>query len=306
MKPEEFISYVDKVPLTGGQRDIEERLLPLPSYYREIRKEHTGLSAFDIERSILRNWDRPYDEPSKHGDPWHKHLARFAKLLIHSTVITPWFLDECLALEITLSNDRDLLNLIGSKSSGKSSFMARIALTLLGIDPEYTLIYAAAPYKNVADYTIWGELETCFLEIKQTHGEVYNAMRRVPSGNKCYFTERYPKTGRAELVGLDQAARLQGAKSFNPDRGFLVVLADEIGVFPSQAFVEILANITANKNFVGITGCNFKSINGMEGLLCNPEAGEFTALDIDKDHIWKSDYNSITLRLDGHLCPNII
>ena len=302
-----FSSYVDRYSLDGTAKEIAERILPsMPPYYRTVREQYPSASSFDIERSILLNWDRSYGEVGKYGEPWHRHLARFAKLLIPSTVIHPWFMDECLALEMLLTEQRDILNLIGAKSSGKSAGCARISLTLLAIDPDNTIVYAAAPYKNVADYTIWGELESCFLEIKALHRDVYPGMSINKSANRCYFAQDKPRSARAELVGLDQAARLQGAKSVDPDKGFLVVIADEIGVFPSHAFIEILANITANKNLVVFTGCNFKNINGLEGPLCNPEGREYSNLSVDDDIFWRSDYNSLTLRFDGHRGPNII
>jgi len=183
--------------------------------------------------------------------------------------------------------------------------MARLANTLVGIEPEYTITYAAAPYKNAADYTIWGEIENTFREVMANHSDVYADIQHIPSVNKCIYAKAGAKAGRIELVGVDRVARLQGAKSQDPEKGFLYVVADEIAVFQTQAFLEILDNITANLNFLCTTGCNFKNPLGLDGSLCNPRGAEFSDLQTDRDFCWYSDYNSITLRLDGHRSPNV-
>ena len=270
-----------------------------------VWEDHPDAHPFDIQRNIIRNWSIPYDEKSKYGEYWYQHVVRLMKMLMPKTVITPWIMDEAWALQLALANERDIVNYIGSKSSGKSAFMARIAVTLVAADPDNTICYAAAPYKNAADYTIWGEVENCFKEAVERLGEVYPGARFISSTNKAIFSDKEAKAGRIELVGLDRVARLQGAKSQNATKGFLILLADEVAVFQSQAFIEIIANITANLNFIGMTGCNFKDAMGMEGLICQPQGAEYTDLNVDVHQVWFSDYNSVTMRLDGHLCPNV-
>lgn len=304
---ENFQPHVLGLDLSGSRRDIEARLLPYPEYYDIVRQQFPTASEFDIERSILRKWPQSeIGKPGKFGTYWREHLLRYIKLLIPSTVITPSFMDEVFALEQTFLHKREIVNFIGNKSAGKTSFLARIALALVSIDPEYTAAYVAAPYKNVADYTVWSEVDSCYREIEEKHGEAFPGIRSLPSSHTFFFSEIHPKAGKIKLIGLDQTAKFQGSKSRDPLRGFFILIADEIGVFPSNAFVEIIGNVTANKNFIGLTGCNFKSMLGMDGILCDPAGREYQDLDMEKDHIWLSNYNSLTLRLDGHLSPNVL
>lgn len=303
---ENFVPHALRVGLSGHARDIEKRLLPHPEYYVNIQGRFPQSNHFQIERSILRNWGREFGKPGKYGAYWHEHVARYMKLLIPGTVITPGLMDEMEALEIGLAGGREILNCIGSKSQGKSAWFARLALALVSIDPEYTVAYMAAPFKNVADYTLWSETMACYQEIRNAHGDSFQGMRDVPSSKTIYFSEAHAKAGKIQLIGLDQTAKFQGAKSRDAERGFFILIADEIGVFPSTAFVEIIGNVTANQNFLGITGCNFKSILGMEGILCSPAGSEYQNLSMEKDQLWLSSYNSLTLRLDGHLCPNVL
>ena len=302
----EAISHSSTVSLEGSVSEIETRLLPVPDYYDKIWEDLPDAHPFDIQRSIVNKWDRPFDEKSKYGENWYIHVLRLMKMLMPKTVITPWFLDEALAVQTALANQCEIVNFIGSKSSGKSAFLARLPMTLVAANPEYTICYAAAPYKNAADYTIWGEMENCFKEIQKEHKEVYPGMRYVSSLNKCIFSDKKAKAGRVELVGLDRVGRLQGAKSEDATKGFLIIVADEVAIFQTQAFVEIIANVTANQNILILTGCNFKDTMGMEGILCNPRRDEYASLLPDVHFSWFSDYNSYTLRLDGHRSPNVI
>lgn len=304
---EGFIPHVLRVDLAGSAKNIEWRLLPCPSYYMELKEKHPTASEFDLERSILRNWDKSkIGKMGRYGSYWHEHLARYIKLLIPSTIITPFFMDELEALELTISEGREIANFIGSKSSGKSGFFARIAHALVSIDPEYTVAYLAAPFKNVADYTLWSEIMSCHEEIVRRHGDCFDGIRDVPSSKTIFYPESNAKAGRIQLIGLDQTAKFQGSKSKNAHRGWFILVADEIGVFPSTAFVEIIGNVTVNQNFLGFTGCNFKSILGMDGILCEPKEKEYSGLQLETDYLWRSNYNSLTLRLDGHLSPNVL
>ena len=65
--------------------------------------------------------------------------------------------------------------------------------------------------------------------------------------------------------------------------------------------VPICANIGSNEKLLVVTGCNYKDIEGMEGILCKPRGREYSDLDIEEDHHWDSDFQSLTLRLDGTL-----
>lgn len=306
-----FVPCAKRCDLTGSPKEIQRRLLPSTDHWKKIREEHPGLDGFDIERNILRGWKRTnsqndYGKPGKYGLYFYEHLLLFMSMLMPATLITPAFVDEAIATEIMIAEGMDLLNIIGAKSTGKSAYLARCSLTLLAIDPEYTRVYVAAPFKNVAEFTVWSEMVSCFDEIKRHHGDIFPDMKYTPAYKLIQFVMGQPKAGRADLVGLDNVAKLQGAKSKDAERGFFILVADEIALFPTQDFLQVLDNVTGNPNFIGFDGCNFKSILGMDGTICNPRKGEYGDLNPDIDHIWLSAYNSLTLRLDGHLSPNVL
>lgn len=302
-----FVPSASRTDLSGTMRDIESRLLPDKAHHLQIRREHPLLSDFDIERSILRNFTRDkMGQPGAYGLYFWQHFLLFMKELMPKVVITPSFVDESIAMEIALSERCDLLNLIGAKSTGKSCFMACACLTFMAIDPDYTRVYVAAPFKNVADFTIWSEMRARFDEIKENHADVFPEMRETPTAKLIQFNFAHAKAGRIDLIGLDNVGKLQGTKSRDQTRGYMLLAADEIALFQRQDFLQVLDNVTGNDNFFGFDGCNFKSILTMDGILCNPRTGEYGDLHPDKDHLWRSQYNSITLRLDGHLCPNVI
>lgn len=286
---------------------IEGKLMGDMSYIEATCRAH-DCEPIEVELSILRGWGGyPTMQKGPYGKYWHQHFANYLKLLIPGTFISPWLVDECRALEIVISQRLDLLNLIGSKSSGKSAFMARAAIGLVTLDHEHTGVFAAAPYKNAAQYTIWGEFRDCFDSAKERHPWLFEGAEYRESDQAFVFGEKFYKSAaRIELVCLDQTGKLQGMKARDPERGYLIVIADEIGVFPSDKFMDILANINANDNLLVITGCNYRSISGMEGQLCKPYMREYSELNIEIDHEWRSDHSSYTVRLDGHYQPNVL
>lgn len=286
---------------------IEQQLLGDCDYLNRINDKF-GLAPMEAELQVLRQWGkRPDMKRGPFNKYWHEHLAHLMKLLFPGTFVHPWLLDECWAVEMTISQERDVVNLIGSKSSGKSAMIARLSLALVAIHPTKTGFYIAAPYKNAAGYTVWGEVRSCFAQMLNAHPSLFPNAEYQASDQRCDFgVGFYRSAGFVELVGIDRVGKLQGIKSEDPNEGFLGVGVDEIGVFPSNDFMDILDNANGNANFLCVTGCNFRSIEGMEGKLCKPDGREYASLSMEKDHFWPSDYNSFTLRLDGHYQPNIL
>jgi hypothetical protein len=291
--------------------NIRKHLLGDMSFLGILRERPANANAsdFDLTLAILRNWGRPTMKPDKWGQYWHQHFARYLEMLIPGTFIHPWLMDECWALEYCIANNLDILNLIGSKSSGKSAFIARATVGLVALEPKWTCFYIAAPYKTAAESTVWGEIRGCFLKMLEAHPSLFPNAKYRESDNICDFGLPFKKSaGFIELVSLDKVGKLQGIKAEDPDqeRGYIGIGADEIGVFPHDKIIEIIANVTANANFICLTGCNFKDIGGVEGRFCQPEDGEYKDLSLEGDHFWRSQYNSFTIRLDGHWQPNVL
>jgi hypothetical protein len=277
-----------------------------PRYFLKLQAKHPGLSRFDCERSILRGWKPEWSKDRKlspSGKTWAWHMLRYMEMLFPEQDVHPFVRRQVKAVEVTFFIEgRRMVNVIGSQNSGKTDTAASLALAILSVDPEMTVGYAAVPFKNAADSQLWGRLGRRFDSMKK---DIFKSARKV--GERIVIKGGMADSGYLELRVIDKVASLQGRKA--PDhtgkRGFLLILCDEIALFKNTALKEVLDNVLGGTRVLVITGCNFKNPDGMEGDLCRPENGDYPSLDIEKSKFWKSAYQSTTLRLDGHDCPNI-
>ena len=278
-----------------------------PQYVLDFKAEHPGLTRLGIERSILRKWKPAWSRKGQgpYGHSFSYHFCCYLKEVCPQTDLHGFTLRQILAFEKTVFlKRRKILNFIGSKSSGKTDFLATFALCILSIWPEYTTVYVAAPYMSAADSTVWGRILTRMEQMKRANPELWKGVYEHKAKNRVVF-ESHAETGFCELRTLDKIGKLQGTKSFDAARGWLILLCDEVALFPTRALLDLLDNLTGNPNFFCITGCNFKDTEGMEGVLCHPDKREYSDLDVDADQEWDSAYKSVTVRLDGHYSPNI-
>jgi len=191
-------------------------------------------------------------------------------------------------------------------NSSKTNTMASIAIALLSLDPEMTVVFAATPFKNAAESTLWGRLGRRFQEMDKSIIESMWPNAKCV-GERIVLAPGTFHSGYIELKVLDKVSSLQGAKA--PDesgkRGFMLILCDEVALFKNTAFKETLDNLLGKQRLMILDGCNFRDTDGIEGDLCRPQGREYDALDLEEDQYWDSAYNSFTLRLDGHRSPNI-
>lgn len=280
----------------------------VPRYISEVREKHGELKRIDIERSILRSWNGEWSVGSKQspsGYTFSHHFLEYLKVLIPRVDHHEFFVTMARSFEeCYFVKRRQICNLIGSQNSGKSEYLADFANAILSIWPEYTTVKVAAPFKKAAESTIWGQMLVRFDEIKKANPDMWGLAYHSRAADKIVYYDG-AKTGAAELVTVDKVGKLQGSKSLEKDKGFWILLCDEIALFPSRQILEIIDNLRGNTNFFCYTGCNFKNTEGLEGDMCRPEKREYSDLDIDQDQEWKSAYESYTYRFDGHLCPNI-
>lgn len=300
-----------------------------PPYYQIVRDaaKRPDLSDVDIERSVLRSWKNEWSQDPTLSPYYHEeevafdpslptrvvrgftqHMLRYQRLQFPTIVIDPWFVDKWEVFErIRMGKDpRKIINMIGSKNSAKTNFFAMFVLLMVSIDPLFTRAYISGPYKTAAEAAVWGRVGTRFNQMKNAQPRLWGKAMEKKSDQRFIFDGSSSEAGYVELVTLDKVGKLQGTKSLDPDKGWLILICDEIAEFPSKALMDLLANVTGNQNFVCLTGCNFKNIEGLDGDLCRPEGREFAELDAEKDHEWPSAYKSWTIRFDGHRCPNVI
>lgn len=305
-----------------------------PPYYEAVRiKAGKKLSGVDIERSVLRSWKPewsrdpsscPYNYPEKieFGDGldpvvvqgWTQHMLRYQRYNFPTISVDPWFVQKWQIFEKVrldgqrIGGTRKIINFIGSKNSAKSNFFSMFALLMVSVDPLFTRAFISGPYKSAADATIWGRVGTRFNQMKRAEPELWTKEKVIEkkSDQRFVFDATGTEAGYIELVTLDKVGKLQGTKSLDPDRGWLILICDEIAEFPSKALMDALDNMSGNNNFICFTGCNFKNIEGLDGDMCRPEGKEYSELDIDDDIEWPSAYLSWTMRFDGHRSPNVL
>jgi hypothetical protein len=299
-----------------------------PPPYHAVVEEKAGkkVTPLIVERSIIRAWKREWSEnpescPYWHEDVytfhpklapmkvsgWAQHMLRYQAIVLPNVEINSWIVKMWLDFQkLVFQEKRKIGNFIGSKNSGKSNFFAIIGHLLLSVDPQHTRVFVSGPYKTAADATIWGRFETRLQNMKAADKEEWEHVEFVASRGRITYADVSGEAGYIELITLDKVGKLQGTKSLDPEKGWLLLICDEIAEFPSAALLDALDNLTGNDNFICLTGCNFKNIEGLEGDLCRPEGREYAELHPDIDHDWPSNYKSWTFRYDGHLSPNIL
>ena len=278
-----------------------------PQYVLDFKEKHPGITRLGIERSILRKWIPQWSKRGEgpYGHNFSYHFCQYLKLICPKTDLHGFILKQVLAFEKTaFIKRRKILNFIGSKSSSKTDFLATFALAILSIWPEFTTVFVAAPYKTAADSSVWGRILTRMEQMKRANPELWRKVYHHKAKDRVVF-ENFAESGYCELRTLDKLGKLQGAKSYHPVKGWIILLCDEVALFPTRALLDLIDNLTSNGNFFCITGCNFKDTEGLEGVLCYPEKVEYSDLDVDADQEWDSAYKSCTVRLDGHYSPNI-
>ena len=280
--------------------------MKLPRYYLRLKAKNPGLTEFDCERSILRQWLPEWSKDRKtspSGRTWSWHMIRYMGMLFPKQDVHPFVRRQIRALEVCYwIEGRRMLNVIGSQNSGKTDTAASLAIAIMTLDPEMTVCFAAVPFKNAADSQLWGRIGRRFEDMNR---HIFKSAKKV--GERIIIEPGYSNAGYIDLRVIDKVASLQGQKP--PDnrgkRGFLLILCDEVALFKNTALKEVLDNVLGASRVMVITGCNFKNTDGMEGDLCRPENGDYPSLDVETSMFWKSAYQSMTLRLDGHRSPNV-
>jgi hypothetical protein len=278
-----------------------------PAYVAKFKEADPLITRIGIERSILRAWQDEWSKKkSPYGYTFTYHFCQYLKRVCPNTDLHAFTVRLIKGFEKTaFIKNRKIMNMIGSKNSGKTDFCATFALAMLSIWPEYTTVYVAAPYMSAADSTVWGRIQTRMKQMKKANPKMWKGVYEYKAKNRIVF-EKHAETGFCELRTLDKIGKLQGTKSYDADKGWLLLFCDEIALFPTRALLDLLDNLTGNDNFFCFTGCNFKNTEGLEGDLCRPYKREYSELDLDADQEWDSAYKSYTIRLDGHESPNIV
>lgn len=286
--------------------------------------DFAGMEPQDIEKEILLSAGRDqWHQVSPYGKPLYQHFLTLMKVLFPQTDITNTIADATMFFCLGLGFKK-ILNLIGSQNSSKSASAVRIIFTGMFIDPKNTVGYVANPFDNVADSTVWGDVEELWDEMCEAwphrgpDGRTMDTPSLFPLGSKLAsrrltFIPKIPKAGYIKLQHVKHTGKLKGTKTKGKrtDVGIMFVIIDEINEIDSHAFLDTLENVSSQDAFFGITSQNFKDEEDMGGRITAPVPtfggpSDFGELNLDDDLFWHSAKASITLRFDGHRAPNIL
>lgn len=296
---------------------------------------YDGMTAIEIESEILReakpeNWGKT----SCFDKPYYQHFLMLMRLIFPQTDITPTLADIVCTFCLCRTWDVSILNLIASQNAGKSGTKMRIAFTCLIIDPDNTYVYVANPFENSASSTIWKEARNLWKQMCDEYPNVVDSEGK-PTEGTCLlpdatmvgsnFLRVKPGSDMGiQLQNVKKEGKFKGAKvqsdQFGFEVGLILLLIDEVNELDSHSFLEMQANLQSQRNYCAITSQNFKSQDDMGGRLTEPinvrgfesikacPASEAELLHDFKEnaYIWESQYNSITIRHDGLLSPNIL
>jgi|TARA_R100000084_G_C4655385_1_gene152487 hypothetical protein len=292
-------------------------------YNKEGELIREAMPPHEIEREILFEAGREqWAYESAYGKPYYQHFLTLMALLDDDTDITPTIADATQLFCMSFANNIKVLNLIGSQNAGKSAGSVRIAFCCFYIDPEYTSIYVLNPFKTTAESTVWGDMLDMWDKICTTHPhpDKEGATYLFPDG--YVYQDRYitavPKLAKAGFIKVQDPkveSKFKGTKTkktrADSKRGLILHIFDEVNESQSFAYLKILGNISS-QNFISITSQNFKSEDDLGGFLCEPvmryqgDKDKYDDLAIDLDHVWSSNYRSMTLRFDGKRAANML
>ncbi len=102
--------------------------IEIPEYVLDLQAEHDGLTHLGAERSILRAWEAKHSNPEHHpyGHTFTHHMCEYIKLTCPRTDLHEFTLEIIRKFELTaFIKKKQILNVIGSKNSGKPTLLLR-------------------------------------------------------------------------------------------------------------------------------------------------------------------------------------
>lgn len=312
-----LVLHTDRIDWTNSPRptpDSVTRQFIGPFHYWSL-PQFQGMSAAEIEISILSGTDVLKWKGSSPWKPFYQHFLTLTKILCPSKDITPSLADVVMLFCAGIGRGRKITNMIGSQNSGKSSLTALLVMTCMAINPTINFALIANPFKTTSESTIWGDFKEVYEEITQNHPDLWPESRL--HADKRIVLVKVPKAGYVEIRPVDDVGKLLGTKTkkIRRDDGtyitpLMLMVLDEVNRVKSPAFLEGLSNITSQEGFYAHTSQNFKDPADMGGRLAEPRSFHGSPDSYDQlthdMRVWYSFSSSITIRFNGLLSPNLL
>lgn len=253
------------------------------------------------------------------GKPYYQHALTLMALLFQGFDIHPTTHDITMVVFNAIGRKHNLVNLIGSQSSAKSSTTAALGTLFVVIDPEKSTTKVANPFDKSSENTLFGDFRTYYRAMMESLPD-----KTFP--NSFEYRDQYialinhPKMGRIEQLSIRNIGLHKGTKAADKKRkrGVICHAIDEVNEIASaeESYLTILSNLVSQAGFIAITGQNFTNTDGnLGGRLAEPQGiyayqpnsyEELIQQGQHENYIYRSAFNGITLRLPGHLSPNIL
>jgi len=273
---------------------------------------YLNLSPLHVEIKILREagW-KNWGGKSWAGKSYHRHLLALIKLMLPKTDIQPTLADAVSIFCQCVSSGKKGMHMLGSQNCSKSGSSARIALAIMAVFPKESAIYFANPFDSASDSTIWGEVEECYDECKESCPGLFPDSVKYAL-KKIDLVPGIPKAGTMEIRNVKHAGKFKGTKTLKTGEveGLILLIIDEVNEIYNYAFLKILSNLASQDGFFTLTSQNFKDPYDMGGQLAEPKdlyggPNAYTELTKETDFLWDSYGGSVTVRFSGLDSPNI-
>ena len=275
--------------------------------------EFKGMRDIEIELSIMNSvsqyeWHtaRPYDKPM-----WEHWCALMRLLNPQKTDITPYLYNTAQAICILYGTGGKGLNLLGAQSVSKTGGVSRIIDSMMAMKAEKSMPFISCPTDKVSDTGAWGELKMISKQTNRNHPWLWPDFKAYGKHDRTIRYVDADKFGSAIARNMSDAGNYQGTKAHSDGDGFFIVYCDEINKAARSAYEEIQENITSNDQYLAINSWNWKTNEDLGAVISVPDIkrmghDEHSKIHIDNDQVYDSVGETITLRFDGALSPNIL
>lgn len=259
---------------------VEKFFISHGGYYTDKKGEVYGLGLFDhYKRAISALW---------HGYIWHR-----------------W--NELMLREYLQHKETSLL---GPASSGKSNFMAIMALTEYWIDPEKTIILCSSTTMKMLNLRIFAEILMYFRKARERRPDLPG---KYLSSFPAITTDELGDDGRDLRKGIIGIACVQGGRevgisNYSGIKQKRVRLFADEGSYMSRGFLDGSNNLDVNPDFKMVVSGNPNDPTDALGTIAEPsveEGGWEGVMQGTKTRTWPTKRSGgVSIQLVGEDSPN--
>jgi hypothetical protein len=263
--------------------------------------------AWQVEQAMLRGGGYLYtkDKQKRWGNGYEFHMMRAISALWPFYIWHKW--NRMMLHEYCQNKE---VGLLGPASSGKTNFMAVVALVEWWVDPEHTTCLASSTTLKALRMRVWGEISMYFRMARERRawlpGHVIDSIPAIT-------VEKMSENGRDlrnALIGIAciQDEKETGLGNYAGIKNRKVRLFADEGSYMSQAFIKGANNLDSNQDFKMIVAGNPNDATDALGVVCEPCADEGGWEGVQqgmKTRVWKNRRaRGVTIQLVGYDSPN--